>query len=125
MALALPPAGRIWTIDPDARRTDIARSYFKHAGEDDYIEIFNTPVLELLENFPHRNLDVVFIRAAVRDYRVYLDLVVPMLKLSGLVILDDCAVAGAAFNDYFLSHEQLDATILPLGGGIGLGARKQ
>src|ERR1700760_2928722 len=58
MALAQPPVGKIWTIDPDTERTAIAMSYFRRAGEDDYIEVINTPALELLENFPQRNLDI-------------------------------------------------------------------
>lgn len=139
MALAQPRLGRIWTLDPDAARTGVAMEYFKRAGEDDYIEVFNTPVLELLENFPHRNLDIAFIDADKRDYRAYLDLIVPMLKLSGLVIVDDCLLGGRVaesagpedstvaamrdFNRYFLAHPELDATILPLGNGTGIGAR--
>lgn len=125
MAFAQPRMGKIWTIDPDTRRTDVALSYFKHAGEDDYIEIFNTPAIELLENFPHRNLDIVFIDANVEEYRTYLDLVVPMLKLSGLVVADDCLPdkRDVGFDRYFLEHPDLDATILPLGAGTGIGAR--
>ncbi len=126
MALAQPRLGRIWTIEADAALTAVALSYFKAAGEDDYIEICNTPPLELLENFPHRNLDIVFIRAGSFDYRAYLDCVVPMLKLSGLVIVDGCLAEGMdGFNRCFLGHPQLDATILPLGGGTGIGARRQ
>jgi predicted O-methyltransferase YrrM len=67
MALAQPSVGRIWTIDSEAARTDIARSYFRRAAEDDFIEVFNTPALELLENFPHRNLDIVFVAANPRS----------------------------------------------------------
>jgi predicted O-methyltransferase YrrM len=142
MAFAQPRMGKIWTIEPDTRRTDVALSYFRQAGEDDYIEIFNTPALELLENFPHRNLDIVFIDANKREYRAYLDLVIPMLKLSGLVIVDDCLLGGSvatepandedrdvdamrAFNQYFLGHPNLDSTILPLGNGTGIGARRR
>lgn len=142
MALAQPRMGRIWTIDPDARRTDVALTYFKRAGEDDYIEVFNTPALTLLETFPHRNLDIVFIDADKGEYRAYLDLVIPMLKLSGLVIVDDCLLGGRVaadpapgedaavaamrdFNRYFLAHPELDATILPLGNGTGIGARRR
>jgi predicted O-methyltransferase YrrM len=142
MAFAQPRMGKIWTIEPDTRRTDVALSYFRQAGEDDYIEIFNTPALELLENFPHRNLDIVFIDANKREYRAYLDLVIPMLKLSGLVIVDDCLLGGSvatepasdedrdvdamrAFNQYFLGHPDLDSTILPLGNGTGIGARRR
>jgi caffeoyl-CoA O-methyltransferase len=140
MALAQPRLGKIWTIEPDPLMTEVALAYFKRAGEDDYIEIFNTPALEMLENFPHRNLDIVFIDANKEEYRDYLDLVVPMLKLSGLVIVDDCLLGGAVaappsrddgemvcrmreFNEYFLGHPELDATILPLGNGTGIGAR--
>ena len=140
MALAQPPAGKIWTIDPDFERTEIAMSYFKRAGEDDYIEIINTPALQLLENFPQRNLDIVFIDANLAEYRSYLDLAIPMLKLSGVMVIDNCLLNGRVasaphkndppdvkmmrdFNEYFLSHPALDATILPLGDGTGIGAR--
>jgi predicted O-methyltransferase YrrM len=122
MALAQPPAGRIWTIDRDPKRTDVARAYFRQAGEDDYIEVFNTPALELLENFPHRNLDVVFVAANPDEYLAYLDLVIPMLKLSGIAIFNDCLTARG-FVHRFLNHPALDATILPF--GVGIGARRQ
>lgn len=124
MALAQPPMGKIWTIDPDKQRTEIALSYFQRAGEDDYITIFNQEALELLENFQQRNLDIVFIDADREHYRAYLDLVVPMLKLSGIVVVDDCLIGGLEeFNEYFLARPDLDATILPIGDGIGIGAR--
>ena len=140
MALAQPPAGKIWTVDPDYDRTEVAMKYFKRAGEDDYIEIINTPALQLLENFPQRNLDIVFIDANKTEYASYLDLAIPMLKLSGVVVIDNCLLDGRvagpprkddsddvramrAFNEYFLRHPNLDATILPLGDGTGIGAR--
>ncbi len=138
MALAQPPVGKIWTIDPDMDRTEVARSYFRRAGEEESIEILNTPALELLPTFQQRNLDVVFIDALKVEYVDYLDAVVPMLKRSGVVIVDNClmdgrvadggsddedVVAMRAFNHYFLHHPELDATILPLGDGTGIGAR--
>ena len=126
MALAQPRIGKIWTIDPDMSRTDVALSYFRRAGEDDYIEIFNSPPLLLLENFPHRNLDIVYVDGNKSEYIQYLELAVPMLKLSGLVIIDDCLTDlddMRSFNQAFLNHPSLDATILPLGNGTGIGAR--
>jgi predicted O-methyltransferase YrrM len=122
MALAQPPIGRIWTIEPDGRRGEVARSFFSRAGEDDSIELFNTPALELLENFPHRNLDVVFVAATDNEYLAYLDLVIPMLKLSGLAVFNDC-ILMPDFARRFLAHPALDATILPF--GIGIGARRR
>ena len=126
MALAQPPVGTIWTIDPDVSRTDVALDYFRRAGEDDNITIMNSPALEILPNLPLRNLDIVYIDAVKAEYREYLDLAIPMLKRSGLVIVDDMLGdldAMRDFNEYFLNHPDLDATILPLGNGTGIGAR--
>lgn len=140
MALAQPPVGKIWTIDPDHTRTDVAISYFNRAGEDDNITVFNQDAVELLPSFPQRNLDIVFIDADRAHYRAYLDLTIPMLKRSGIVVVDDCLLNGRIanspeegddgqieimrdFNTYFLTNPNLDATILPLGDGTGIGVR--
>jgi predicted O-methyltransferase YrrM len=124
MAFAQPRMGRIWTIEREAAHVNVALSYFRSAGEDDYIELFNTPPTELLENFPQRNLDIVFIAAKSDEYCGYLELVIPMLKLSGLAIFNDCLPARE-FVQRFLTHPALDAMILPLGEGTGIGARRQ
>jgi predicted O-methyltransferase YrrM len=124
MALAQPRMGRIWTVERDVARAEVALEYFRRADEDDYIELFNTPAPELLENFPHRNLDVVFVAAGLPEYGRYLELLMPMLKLSGLAIFYDCA-PDEGFVQRFLAHPALDATILPLGRGTGIGARRK
>ena len=140
MAMAMPPAGRIWTIDPDAERTEIAAEFLRRADKFDMIEIINQPALEVLPTFPVRNLDIVFIDAVKTEYQEYLDLSVSLLKRSGLVIIDNLLWSGRAgaepshhdseatkairdFNKAFLNHPQLDATILPIGDGIGIGAK--
>jgi len=140
MALAMPPAGKIWTIDPDRERTRIAASFFERAGVAGRIDITNQPALEVLETFSHRNLDIVFLDANKEQYPQYLELCVPMLKRSGLMIVDNLLWSGQAaaepkktddestlairtFNDLFLHHPLLDATIVPIGDGMGIGAR--
>jgi len=140
MALALPPAGRIWTIDPDRERTEIANRYLRRAGKDDAVDIINQPALDVLKTFPQRNLDIVFIDAIKTEYADYLEASVPLLKRSGLVVVDNLLWSGRAaaepaksdsadtkairaFNKIFLNHPQLDATIIPLGDGTGIGAR--
>ncbi len=140
MALALPPAGHIWTIDPDVERTATARGYFERAGVADKVDIINQPALEVLEMWSQRNIDIVFIDADKTEYAQYLDLAIPMLKRSGLVIIDNLLWSGEAaaepetrdgtdvrairdFNKILLNHPQLDATIVPVGDGIGIGAR--
>lgn len=140
MALALPPAGRIWTVDPDTERTAIAEDFLRRAGKRESVDILNQPALDVLDNFPQRNLDIVFIDAIKTEYEAYLKLAIPLLKRSGLVIVDNLLWGGRAaaepgshdedstlairqFNKTFLNHPQLDATIVPLGDGTGIGAR--
>ena len=140
MALALPPAGHIWTIDPDAERTQIAAGYLERAGKLGAVEIINQPALEVLPTFYQRNLDIVFIDAIKTEYEAYLELCVPMLKRSGLIVVDNLLWGGRApeepsagdsadlkalraFSKTFINHPQLDATIVPIGDGLGIGAR--
>lgn len=140
MALAMPPAGTIVTIDPDIERTNVARSFFERAGLADAIEIINSPALDVLPTLSHRNLDIVFIDAEKTEYQAYLELCVPMLKRSGLIVVDNLLWGGEvaappaandspqvqalrAFSKAFIAHPDLDATIVPIGDGIGIGAR--
>lgn len=140
MALALPPAGRIWTIDPDRSRTEIALDFLRRAGKADAVEVINQPALDVLPSFPQHNLDIVFIDALKDEYQGYLDLAIPLLKRSGLVVVDNLLWSGRAaaapspsdsvdttairaFNEAFLRNPHLDATIIPLGDGTGIGAR--
>jgi predicted O-methyltransferase YrrM len=140
MSLAMPPAGRLWTIDPDRRRTEIATGFFTRAGVAEKVDVLNQPAADVLENFAHRNLDIVFLDANKEQYPLYLELCVPMLKRSGLMIVDNLLWSGRAaaepaegddestrairrFNELFLNHELLDATIIPVGDGVGIGAR--
>ncbi len=140
MALALPPAGRIWTIDPDRDRTEIALGFLRRAGKADRVDVINQPALEVLPTFPQHNVDIIFIDALKDEYEGYLEHAVPLLKRSGLVIVDNLLWSGRAaaaprktddestkairaFNKVFLNHPQLDATIIPLGDGTGIGAR--
>lgn len=140
MARAQPEAGRIWTIDPDTERTRIARSFFERAGVADRIEIIEQPALDVLPKLAQRQYDVVFIDALKEEYADYLQLTLPHLKRCGLVIVDNLlwhhrvAVPEAdtdeestkairRFNRAFLSHPDLNAAILPIGDGVGIGAK--
>jgi predicted O-methyltransferase YrrM len=140
MARAQPETGRIWTIDPDKRRIAIARSFFERAGVADRIEIIDQPALAVLPKLAQRQYDIVFIDALKEEYGEYLRLTLPHVKRSGLVIVDNLlwhhrvALPEAdtdeestksirRFNREFLSHPDLNAVILPIGDGVGVGAK--
>ena len=84
MALALPPAGHIWTIDPDAERTAGRRRLPRARRETRCGRDHQSAGARSLAEFYQRNLDIVFLDAVKTEYEAYLELCVPMLKRSGL-----------------------------------------
>jgi caffeoyl-CoA O-methyltransferase len=132
IAAGLPAGGRIDTIDPDRSRTDRARRYWLRAGVSDRIRVINEPALRVLPRLAP-GIEFAFIDALKQEYREYLDGILPRMEPGGVITVDNLLWSGRiaagehdpdtdalrAFNEYFLQHEQLDATILPVGDGIG------
>ena len=134
IASGLPEGSRIDTIDPDRSRTERARRYWIRAGVSDKIRVLNEPALRALPRMAP-GIELAFIDALKPEYRAYLDLLLPRMAPGGVITVDNLLWSGRiaagdhdqntdalrAFNEYFLRHEQLDATILPVGDGLGFG----
>jgi len=87
--------------------------------------------------------DLVYLKAGATHYRRYLDLVLPKVRVGGLIVVDNLLLGGAiaqspefdtgvdeetlratrAFNGYFMVHPQLTSVILPMGQGVGLATK--
>jgi predicted O-methyltransferase YrrM len=141
MARAQGEYGRLITIDPDRERTALAEQYFNQAGVADHIDIINKPALEVLPTFPHNHFDLIFIDALKEQYPDYLKLCIPLLKKAGMLVADNLLWGHAAsqppsasdpdttkairrFNQEFLHHPDLNATIVPIGDGLGVAAKR-
>jgi predicted O-methyltransferase YrrM len=134
MASALPPGGRIDTIDPDRSRTDRARKYWLRAGVTDRVRVVNEPALRVLPRLA-AGIDFAFIDAVKTEYSAYLDALLPKMAPGGMITVDNVLWSGRiaagehdentdalrAFNERFLGHGQLEATIVPVGDGVGIG----
>ena len=135
MASALPAGGRIDTIDPDRSRTDRARRYWLRAGVTDRVRVINEPALRVLSRLAP-GIEFAFIDAVKTEYSAYLDALLPKMAPGAVITVDNLTWSGRiaagehdentdalrAFNEKFLHHEQLEATILPVGDGVGLAA---
>jgi predicted O-methyltransferase YrrM len=150
MASAMAPDGRLTTIDPDTRRTGIARGHWRAAGiPDDRIAVVDRPALEALavpasgDDDPLAGpFDLVFIDALKHEYGAYLDAALPRCAPLALVVADNVLWGGnaagspaasargrtpestaaiRAFNRYAIDHPRLNATIVPAGDGLLLG----
>jgi predicted O-methyltransferase YrrM len=134
MASALPTGGRIDTIDPDRSRTDRARRYWLRAGVTDRVRVINEPALRVLPRLAP-GIDFAFIDAIKTEYVAYLDALLPKMAPGGMITVDNVLWSGRiaggvhdedtdalrAFNERFLRHGQLEATIVPVGDGLGIG----
>jgi caffeoyl-CoA O-methyltransferase len=134
MASGLPAGGRIDTIDPDRSRTDRARRYWLRAGVTDRVRVINEPALRVLPRLAP-GIDFAFIDAIKTEYVAYLDALLPKMAPGGMITVDNVLWSGRiaagvhdedtdalrAFNEHFLRHERLEATIVPVGDGLGIG----
>ncbi len=143
IARALVPGGELVTIDRDAELIARARGNFERAGVGSMIHTVHGPALEAIESI-EGPFDFAYIDAEKAEYRAYLDAVVTRLRPGGVVAVDNLLWLGQAayqpqdsefmrsttplireFNNAFLNDVRLDATIVQVGDGIGLGVKRQ
>lgn len=136
------PEARVMSIDADPERLARAREYLTRGEVDDRVELVEGKALEVLPDL-EGPFDLVYLDAIKSEYRHYLDLVLPVLSVGGMVVIDnllwkgkvaelpedeeedDTTRAVRAFNPYFCIHPQLKAMVLPLGDGLGVGTKVQ
>lgn len=133
---------RITSIDRDPARLAAAREHLARGGVLERVDLVEGEVLEVLARIPESDrLDLVYLDALKTEYRRCLDLVLPRLRVGGLVVADNLLWKGRlaeppededetpedralrAFNTYLMIHPQLRAVILPLGDGVGLATK--
>jgi caffeoyl-CoA O-methyltransferase len=131
------------SIDLDPQRLAAARAYLERAGVAERVELLEGAALDLLPRL-EGPFDLVYVDAVKTEYRRYLDLVLPRLRVGGLVVIDNLLWGGKvaepppeeaasgedpstaalrAFNGYLMMHPQLEAVVLPLGDGVGLATK--
>ena len=132
--------GQVITIDPSDEMISRASEYLTRAGLRQQTQIEKGYALEVIPRL-NETFDLLFIDAVKEEYRGYLDLGLPKLRVGGVVICDNLLwggqVAGEirsddqkastealrAFNQYFVNHPQLRAEVLAVGDGLGYGVR--
>jgi caffeoyl-CoA O-methyltransferase len=136
------PTARVVSIDNDPQRLAVALQFLQRGGVADRVELIEGAALEVLRNL-EGPFDLVYVDAVKTEYRRYLDLLLPRLRVGGMVVLDNLLWSGEvaeppeevdaereaqadamrAFNGYLMMHPQLEAVVLPLGDGVGLATK--
>lgn len=135
MARALPPQGRLITIEKDAERAEVARRYFERADLGDRIDLRVGLAGEVLETLSAEGpFDAVFIDADKAGYPDYLEWCLGNVRPGGLVIADNAFKGGDVleqsddpgargireFNRRIATDSRLTSIVVPTRDGVAI-----
>ena len=135
MARALPPSGRLVTIEVDGRHAEFARRYFARARLDQLIDLRIGRALDVLPAFDGERFDAIFLDADKEPLPTYFDWSLRLLRPGGLLIADNALWGGRVldpateddgtrgireFNRRMASDERVQGTIVPVGDGLAV-----
>jgi O-methyltransferase len=143
MARALPPGGRVTTCDITDRWAEIGAPHWKRAGVEDRIELRVGEAAETLSDLAGEkgpgSFDMVFIDADKKNYPIYYERSLPLVRTGGLIVVDNTLLSGRVadedardpdtaaireLNEALHRDERVDLSLIPMADGITL-ARKR
>ena len=137
LARGLGEGGEVVTIEPSEEMIARSEEFVGRAGLRERLRIERGFALEVLPKISGETFDMLFLDAVKEEYAQYLDLSLPMLRLGGVVVVDNLLWGGQVageirapeqtastqalreFNQIFVRHPQLLAVVLPVGDGLG------
>jgi caffeoyl-CoA O-methyltransferase len=94
LARAVGEGGEVITFDVDPDRQATARSYLERAGVADRVDLRLQPALEGLRDVDGP-FDLAFIDAIKSEYAGYVELVLPKLRVGGMLVIDNSLMSGS------------------------------
>jgi predicted O-methyltransferase YrrM len=137
LARALPPSGKLTTIEKDPRHARIAREAFASAGLERRVELVEGSAFDILPTL-QPGFDAVFIDADKEPLPEYFKWGMRLLRQGGLLLCDNAFFHGAAvdqsdqsgsakgvreFNRLAASDSRLVSTIIPVRDGLVVGLK--
>ena len=93
LARAVGEGGHVVSFDVDPDRQATARGYLERAGVADRVDLRLQPALDGLKDLDGV-YDLAFLDAIKTEYAAYTDLVLPLLRPGGLLIIDNSLMSG-------------------------------
>lgn len=137
LARALPPQGKLTTIEKDPRHAAIAREAFAAAGLSSRVQLIEGAALDVLPTLTP-GFDAVFIDADKEPLPQYFQWGVTLLRRGGLLLCDNAFFHGAAFDEgdrsgsavgvrafnlLAAADPRLVATVVPVRDGLLVGLK--
>jgi caffeoyl-CoA O-methyltransferase len=100
LARALPPTGKLITLEVNPTHANIVRNAFSKAGISERAEIHVGKALDLLPTLEgEAPFDLVFIDADKPPYPQYLDWALRFTRPGSIIVADNCIRGGKAFHE--------------------------
>ena len=93
LARAVGEGGHVVSFDVDPDRQATARGYLERAGVADRVDLRLQPALDGLASLDGV-FDLAFLDAIKSEYAAYIELVLPLLRPGGLLIIDNSLMGG-------------------------------
>jgi len=139
MARALPPGGRVRTIEYARKHAEFARAWIAKSDVAERIQVLEGKGVDVLATFEADSADAAFLDADKASYPLYLEESLRIVKPGGLILVDNAFAFGQlldaspkdrevaavrAFNDRRAAEPRVQAVIVPMGDGLWVGVRK-
>ncbi len=139
MARALPPEGRVRTIELEAKHADFAERWVAKSDVAGRVEVHRGAGMDVLTGFAADSADAAFLDADKASYPRYLSECLRIVRPGGLILVDNAFAFGQlldpapsdrevgamrAFNDHMAAVSALQSVIVPLGDGLWVGVRR-
>ena len=137
MARALPPDGRLTTIEFDPHHARVAREAYRTAGVAEKVELIEGAALDVLPTLTS-GFDAVFVDADKAPMAKYFEWGVRLLRVGGLLLGDNAFHDGKvadpsvtapdtegvrAFNRLSATDGRVFATVIPVRDGLLVGVK--
>lgn len=136
MARALPPDGRLLTLEIEPSHAEFARRHLARAGVADRVEVRVGRALDLLPALDGERFDAVFLDADKEPLPTYFDWALRLLRPGGVLIADNALWGGRVldgrvdddatravreFNRRLATDPRVTGIVVPTHDGVGIG----
>lgn len=136
LASGLPEGGHLDALEINDELEDLIREGWNRAGLEDRITLHIGDAADFMRNAAEGTYDFIYIDANKREYSLYYELSLPLLRHGGLIVADDVCQGGKvyadppatdaqttglkAFNDLVAEDPRVEQVYLPIRDGLAV-----